>query len=553
MIFMYKEEPTKTILLFSEEIFKNIIPKDHILYRIDQEIDFSFVNEICKGMYSPDIGRRVVNFPERMFRAELIQYFNKFSDRQLMEQVNLNILFRWFIGYGLDDKVFHWTAPGKFRIALGKEKHKEIFDRILDQLIEMGLIGKNENQSIDATDIVGDIAIPTTIGIVKQVVKNAIVIVKKRVKILMPKIKEEIDVDYYIKQKGKKEYKMNDEEKQKTLNQVVSDALKVTWIIELALEKCELRLTPKNKRQLLDALTAIKKILGDYIKEVPNEVVDKSDSHKPRKRGKPNKKNRCIPRKKKGKDRLVSMVDKDVRWGAKSDKKTFAGYKAHDTMTDSGFITNIEVTPGNVSDDSMAVPVTKHQKERHGLKPKKMRGDGIYGTVDNRKDFKKMETQLVAPERTSHNNGEFSKDKFKFDEMNGLLTCPAGKCSTVHYYNKGTKSNVYLFDKLQCGLCQYKKKCTKADFRTVSIHKDFAIQQEAMEYNNTDEYKEDMKIRAHIEPKQAEMKRFHGLTRAIYRGLERVNIQAIFTAIVVNLKRMVTVLSSVSFQSKAFE
>jgi transposase len=59
-----------------------------------------------------------------------------------------------------------------------------------------------------------------------------------------------------------------------------------------------------------------------------------------------------------------------------------------------------------------------------------------------------------------------------------------------------------------------------------------------------------MKIRAHIEPKQAEMKRFHGLIRAIYSGLERVNIQALYTAIVVNLKRMVKVRFSVSFHSK---
>ncbi len=550
---MYKEEPSKTILLFSEEIFKNIIPKDHILYRIDQEIDFSFINEICKDMYSPDIGRRVVNFPERMFRAELIQYFNKLSDRQLTQQVNLNILYRWFVGYGLDDKVFHWTAPGKFRITLGKEKHKEIFDRILDQLIEMGLIGKNENQSIDATDIVGDIAIPTTIGIVKQAVKNAIVTVQKKAKKLMPKITEEIDVEYYINQKGKKEYKMSDEEKHKTLNQVVNDALKVTWIIELAFEKCELKLTPKHERQLLEALAAIKKILGDYIEDTSFGGDDKSNGFGPIKRKKSKIKNRHTARKNKGKDRLASMVDKDVRWGAKSNTKTFAGYKAHSTMTDSGFITNIEVTPGNVSDDSMVVPMTKHQKERHTLTPKKMRSDGIYGTVDNRKKFKKMSTLLVAPERTSHNNGELLKDKFKLDEINGCLTCPAGKSTTVHYYNKGTNSNVYYFDKLQCGLCQYKKKCTKANFRTVSIHEDFAIQQEAKEYNNTDEYKEDMKMRAHIEPKQAEMKRFHGLSRALYRGSERVNIQAIFTAIVVNLKRMVTVMDSVSFQSKAFE
>ena len=549
---MFKEEPSKTILLFSEEILKNIIPKDHILYRIDQEIDFSFINEMCKDMYNPDIGRRVVNFPERMFRAELIQYFNKFSDRQLTQQVNLNILYRWFVGYGLDDKVFHWTAPGKFRIALGKEKHKEIFDRILDQLIEMGLIGKNENQSIDATDIVGDIAIPTTIGIVKQAVKNAIVTVQRKAKSLMPKINEEIDVDYYIYQKDKNEYNMSDEEKHKTLNQVVNDALKLIWIIELAFEKHELKLTPKHERQILEAINAIRKILGDYIEDT-SYGGDKNNGSEPVKRKKSNLKNKHKVRKNKGKDRLVSTVDKDVRWGAKSNTKPFAGYKAHSIMSDSGFVTNVEVTPGNVTDDSMAIPMTRYQKERHALTPKKMRSDGMYGTVDNRKEFKVMGTLLVAPERTSYNKREFSKDKFKLDKINGCLTCPAGKSTTVHYYNKGTKSNAYFFDKMQCGLCQYKKKCTKADFRTVSIHQDFAIQQEAKKYNNTDEYKEDMKMRAHIEPKQAEMKRFHGLSRAIYRGLERVNIQAIFTAIVVNLKRMVTVMDSGSYQSKAFE
>ena len=53
-----------------------------------------------------------------------------------------------------------------------------------------------------------------------------------------------------------------------------------------------------------------------------------------------------------------------------------------------------------------------------------------------------------------------------------------------------------------------------------------------------------MKISSHIEPKQAEMKRFHGLKRAYYRNLEKVNGQAIYTALVINLKRMVTLQAS---------
>ena len=45
--------------------------------------------------------------------------------------------------------------------------------------------------------------------------------------------------------------------------------------------------------------------------------------------------------------------------------------------------------------------------------------------------------------------------------------------------------------------------------------------------------------RYHIEPKCAELKRFHGLHRARYRGLLKVRIQAYLPALVVNLKRMV--------------
>ena len=196
---MYRNEPDETRLIFSRDIFKKKVPKDHILYRIDEEIDFSFINEMCKDMYSPNKGRPVENYPEMMFRAQLIQRLYNLSERQLAKAVNENIVYTWFIGYDIYDNTFHWTSPGKFRIAIGEERHKEIFDRILDQLIDKGLIGKNENQSIDATHIIGDIAIPTTIGIIKQAVKHALLTIQRRANTLMSKIKKEIDVEFYIR------------------------------------------------------------------------------------------------------------------------------------------------------------------------------------------------------------------------------------------------------------------------------------------------------------------------------------------------------------------
>ncbi|CAD6493604.1 MAG: Transposase DDE domain protein [Candidatus Argoarchaeum ethanivorans] len=56
-----------------------------------------------------------------------------------------------------------------------------------------------------------------------------------------------------------------------------------------------------------------------------------------------------------------------------------------------------------------------------------------------------------------------------------------------------------------------------------------------------------MEERAHVEPKHAEMKRFHGMTRAKYWGLPNVSIQLIITAITVNVKRLANVLNSVCY------
>ena len=63
------------------------------------------------------------------------------------------------------------------------------------------------------------------------------------------------------------------------------------------------------------------------------------------------KKNGKVQKKKEHvKDKLVSLVDKDVRHGAKSDSKPFTGYKGNITKSDDGFVTNIIGTAGNTYD-----------------------------------------------------------------------------------------------------------------------------------------------------------------------------------------------------------
>lgn len=56
-------------------------------------------------------------------------------------------------------------------------------------------------------------------------------------------------------------------------------------------------------------------------------------------------------------------------------------------------------------------------------------------------------------------------------------------------------------------------------------------------YNRTDAFKRDMKLRPPVEGKLSELVRYHGLRRARYRGLAKLQLQCCFTAAAVNVKR----------------
>src|ERR1043165_8307221 len=57
--------------------------------------------------------------PERLLRASLLQaFYSVRSERQLMEQINYNLLFRWFVGLGIDDAVWDHSTFSKNRDRL---------------------------------------------------------------------------------------------------------------------------------------------------------------------------------------------------------------------------------------------------------------------------------------------------------------------------------------------------------------------------------------------------------------------------------------------------
>ena len=121
--------------VFSYVSLEERVPKDHPLRRIRPLVDeiFRSMNKDFDGLYA-STGRPSIP-PERLLRALLLQIFYSVrSERMLMEQLNYNMLFRWFVGMELDEPVWEHTVFSKNRERLlNQEVARRFFERVLAQ------------------------------------------------------------------------------------------------------------------------------------------------------------------------------------------------------------------------------------------------------------------------------------------------------------------------------------------------------------------------------------------------------------------------------------
>ena len=128
------------------------VPKDHPLRPIRQIVDRA-LKELSRQfdkLYSTE-GRPSIA-PEKLLRALLLQVLYSIrSERMLMEQLNYNLLFRWFVGLSMDDAIWNSTVFCKNRQRLlDGDIARRFFESVLKQAREAGLLS-DEHFSVDGT------------------------------------------------------------------------------------------------------------------------------------------------------------------------------------------------------------------------------------------------------------------------------------------------------------------------------------------------------------------------------------------------------------------
>lgn len=133
---------------------EQLVPQDHLVRKIDEIINFDFIYERVSDLYSEETGRPSID-PVVLFKIAFIQYlFGIRSMRQTIKEIETNIAYRWFLGFGLSDEIPHFTTFGKnyARRFEGTKVFDHVFNEILKQAIEAGCV-RPEEVFIDGTHV----------------------------------------------------------------------------------------------------------------------------------------------------------------------------------------------------------------------------------------------------------------------------------------------------------------------------------------------------------------------------------------------------------------
>ena len=164
---MMGRQSRQTAMIFVD--IESLIPETHLLRKIERMVSFDFIYDLLAPYY-PATGRPSVG-PVSMFKMLLIGYlYGIKSERRLVEEVQLNIAYRWFCGFELDDTIPNHSTFSKTRTRKWQQSSlfQKAFYEIVKQCIDSGLID-GEAMAADGSYIPANVSRESWINVETEV------------------------------------------------------------------------------------------------------------------------------------------------------------------------------------------------------------------------------------------------------------------------------------------------------------------------------------------------------------------------------------------------
>lgn len=144
MIFLLENRYKQLTISEHIGLYDKIIPKDHFLRKLKENVDFSFVNKLVEKEYCENFGRPA-NEPELMFKLLFLEIKDMLSDREVIKRAETDMSYKFFLDLNPEDELVSYSMLSVFRRTKIKEEAilEEMLQETVKQAIEKGIIKSN--------------------------------------------------------------------------------------------------------------------------------------------------------------------------------------------------------------------------------------------------------------------------------------------------------------------------------------------------------------------------------------------------------------------------
>lgn len=424
--------------LFVAGSLEQLIPKDHVLVRVNRVLNLSWLREEVADCYCAEGGRPGID-PEVALRLMLAGLLLGYvHDRRLMREAQVNLAIRWFIGYGLHEQLPDHSSLTRIRQRWGESRFREIFRRTVRACLD-AKVAKAEVVHVDASLIRAD----------------------------------------------------------------------VSW----------------------ESLA--ERHVDDVMHENPGEEEDGE-----KKRGGRG-----------GKSTKVSRTDPDARLATSGGRgRAEPSYKQHAVVDDArGVVLDVSVTSGAVNEGEVIESQVEAVSEVSGRAVEMVTADAGYSYAKVYGALERQGVPALIPTRRTRSQSRVPLRLFRYDARNDVVKCPRGKIlrprqssGRVRYFGSRARD---------CAGCALREDCLpkKRPSKEVQLPHDYPALLRARRLHARWSESERRMYQRHMwrsEGYHGEAKNWHGLGRAVRRGLDNMKIQSCLTAAAVNLKRLAAALEA---------
>lgn len=223
-------------------------------------------------------------------------------------------------------------------------------------------------------------------------------------------------------------------------------------------------------------------------------------------------------------------------------------YLDHQTCdAETGIITDVFVTAGNVNDCTPHTSRLETQIDKFGFKTEAVCADAGYDNSEVYDAMLKRGIRTYIPRKRKPNNSpaytqDFTPETFVYDPERDAYTCPCGKTLAYSNYSKKGHKKRYLAAKKDCQTCPCREQCVGKSQNSRMLERQLheEARQEQAKNLNTPEYFAALRLRKiWCEGNFSHQKSGHNLRRTYKRGIERVTEQCLLSACAMNLIRLV--------------